>query len=346
MNHIINEDLQYLFLNSKLDWDRFRNKTVLVSGTYGMLPSYMVFMLIYLNENNVPVNIIALGRNREKARECFGHYMDKHYFTFLEMDVCDPLNVDCKIDFIVHAASPASSQYYSVNPVGVLKPNVLGTYNLLELAKKHQCESFLYFSSGEIYGKMESEQIVETDSGYLNPMDIRSCYAESKRLGETMCISYHHQFDIPVKVIRCAHIYGPTMDLKNDSRVFSQFVSNIVSSQNIEMKSDGEAIRSFCYISDANDAFFRILLNGVSGEAYNIANPAGRISIKDLALLLVSLYPEKKLTVTIQKQNENYVENTHKRHPQFNVDKLRSLGWSPQFDIEEGFKRTIKSFII
>ena len=213
----------------------------------------------------------------------------------------------------------------------------------MELAKEKNVSAYLFFSSGEIYGAITKPLILESDSGYLDPMHFRSCYAESKRLGETLCACYRHQYGINTKVVRPSHTYGPTLDLINDSRVFSQFISNIVKKEDIILKSDGSAIRNFCYISDATRAYFKILLDGEG--AYNVSGtPECRISIRNLAELLSKKY---NLNITTQGRvlNNSYVENAHKEHSQLSIDKLLNLGWKCNYDIESGFERTVKSFI-
>lgn len=230
MNKIILEDLEFIYNQKIIDWNKFRNKTVLITGAYGMLASYMVYMLIYLNEIENPFNvrIITVCRNKDKASSRFGKFLKKSYFTNLEMDICDNFKIEEDIDYIIHAASLASSQYYDKNPVGVLLPNIEGTIRTLELGREKKVTGYLYFSSGEIYGKIDKDEIYEYDSGYLDPMDVRSCYGESKRAAENMCKCWHHQYGVPTKVIRPAHTYGPTMDIINDKRVFAEFVSNAI----------------------------------------------------------------------------------------------------------------------
>lgn len=348
MNKVIFEDMQYIYSFQKELWEKLRNKTVLITGAYGMLPSYMVFMLIYLNELDINYNIkiVALVRNEIKLRERFGDYVDKSYFEVLIGDVSENIQYPGDIDYIIHGASPASSQYYDVNPVGVLMPNALGTYYTLELAREKNVSGYLYFSSGEIYGKLEKELIYEDDGGYLNPADVRSCYGEGKRVGETMCKCWQHQYGVATHMVRPCHTYGPTMDIVNDNRVFSEFVSNIVNDQDIIIKSDGLAKRIFCYIADATLGYFIVLLNGVPGEAYNVANEEGRCSIRELAEILCGLYPEKNLHASYQKREQSYLENQNKVHPLYSTEKLKSLGWKPHFSISDGFKRTVESFMI
>lgn len=344
-NKIIDDDMKMMYENAPFDWNDLKNKTVLITGAYGMLTSYMVYMLIYLNETyNTKINIIALGRNPQKLVKRFGKFTQKDYFKFYQSDLSAELVIEGDVDFIIHGASPASSQYYDVNPVGVLNPNVLGTYYTLELARKKNVKGYLFFSSGEVYGNLNKDMISENDVGKLNPAEVRSCYGEAKRVGETMCKCYQHQYGIHTNMVRPCHTYGPTMDIVNDNRVFSSFVSDIVNDRNIVMKSDGSATRIFCYIADAVLGYFTILLKGIPGEPYNVSNEQGRITIRNLAETLCKLYPEKNLQVIIQAPNSNYLENQHKIHSNYNTEKLKCLGWNPRYTIEEGFRRTIESF--
>jgi nucleoside-diphosphate-sugar epimerase len=345
-NKIIYQDLECIAA-ADIDWSRFENKTILVVGSNGFLPAYIVETLIFLVSTNVLKNlkILAVVRNKAKAETRFQHLLDNQHLQFIVQDVCNPIQVDEPVHFIVHAASQASPKYYGVDPVGTLNANVMGTINLCELARKNQIESFLYFSSGEVYGRIDEniKDIAETDYGYLDPMNVRSCYGESKRMGENICISYMHQYGIPIKVVRPAHTYGPGMDL-NDGRVFADFVRDIVQNNDIVMQSDGSASRAFCYLSDATIAFFRILLDGKSGEAYNMANPTQEVSIIELAEKLVSLFPEKHLKVVRKERiGSDYIvsKNTHNS---LAIKKLQSLGWNPSITIEEGFYRTVLSY--
>lgn len=347
MNPIILDDMKNMYDSHPDAWSELKDKTVLITGAYGMLAAYMVYFLIYLNEVEAyNIKIVCISRNEEKLKTRFKEYVERDYFISICQDVCEPIKYSENVDYIIHAASPASSQYYFTNPVGVLMPNILGTYYTLELAKEKKSKGYLYFSSGEVYGKINLPLILENDSGYLDPMDVRSCYGEGKRAGEVMCKCYAHQFKVPAKAVRPSHTYGPTMDLINDNRVFAEFVSNVVSGHDIVIKSDGLASRNFCYIADAVEAYFMVMLNGTDGEAYNVANENGKITIRELAKLLCNMYPEKHLKARYQERNDDYAENKHKVHSMQNTEKLRSLGWMPKYSIENGFKRTIDSFFV
>jgi nucleoside-diphosphate-sugar epimerase len=345
MNKIIESDLR-IICNSNLDWEKFKNSTVLVTGAYGMLASYMVYTLAYLNSTYPLLNIkiIAQCRNIEKAKDKFKN-IPQLFIT--NIDICGNFNFIENVDYIIHAASPASAQYYSTDPISVINPNVIGTKNLLNLAKEKSVKGFLFLSSGDVSGKVDKELITEDDYGYLNPIDLRSCYAESKRIAETMCKCYNHQHELHTISVRPEHTYGPTLDLINDQRVFSEFISNIVNKKDIVIKSDGMSVRTFTYISDATIGFFTALLKGVSGESYNVSNNKCRIKIKDLAEMLVSMYPEKKLKVVYEKRSDTneYIENKDNIRPTLSTQKIEKLGFTCNIDLKEGFKRTINSFI-
>lgn len=345
---IIYEDLEAME-KALTDWHWIDGNTFFISGAYGMIVSYFVFFLIYLNEKyNASIKIIAQGRNEEKMKSRFGKYCERPYFSYCKENICKPIESKNEINYIIHAASLASPQFYQINPVDVLLPNTVGTINLMELAKKqNNFKGFLFFSSCDVYGIMpfEKEVYTESDFGYLDCMNVRSCYGESKRMGETICKSYFVQSGIPSFVVRIAHTYGPTMDIYNDQRVFAEFVKNIINNENIEMKSDGLSERMFCYAKDATVAFFLILQKGIAGEAYNMCNTSQRISIKTLAQMLAQLFPEKGIRVKYEKRSEEsiYMESPVKRTPIMSTEKLETLGWRPVTSAEEGFKRTVIS---
>jgi len=346
VNPIIREDIQSIHQNFKF-WERFKNKCVLITGANGFLPAYLVETLLALDAS-YNTKVIALVRSKDKARVRFAHLLDHALLQIVEHDVCLPYKSDTKIDFIIHAASQASPKYYGVDPVGTLSANVLGTIHQIELAREHQVEGFLYFSSGEVYGEVKAEDIpiLETTFGYLDPARVRSCYGESKRMGENICVSYYAQYGVRARIVRPFHTYGPGMAL-NDGRVFADFVNNIVQHQNIVLHSDGSAIRPFCYLADATLGFLTVLLNGEDGQAYNIGNPDQEHSILNLAHILVGLYPDFGLQVEMKVQNTGnaYLKSPILRNSP-NIGKVQQLGWQPATTVQEGFKRTINSFLV
>jgi UDP-glucuronate decarboxylase len=346
-NKIVLEDLEAI-RQSAIDWGRFDGKTVLITGANGFLPAYMVESLLYVNATaGIGVKVIGLVRNIAKAKKRFAEYADDKNLSFIEQDVSLPVQTSEKVDFIIHAASQASPKYYGTDPVGTLSANVLGTLNMLNLAKEKVSESVLYFSSGEVYGQIDDAHnpVKEDYYGYLDPMQVRSCYAESKRMGENSCVSYYKQYGVSAKVVRPFHTYGPGM-LLDDGRVYADFVADMVNGRNIEMKSDGSARRAFCYLKDATIGFFTVLLNGTPGEAYNVGNPDEEHSILELAETVVKLSDAGLKVIKVETAAGNqYLKSPLLRNTP-NVDKLLTLGWHPQTNIATGFKRTIDSYLV
>ncbi len=347
-NGIIEEDIKTI-MNAELPWHEFSDKIILITGANGFLPAYMVETLLALKKfiGFGPSKIICLVRNIHAAQKRFAQYKNRHDLEWIVQDVCDPLKIESKIDYIIHAASQASPKYFGKDPIGTLSANVFGTANVLNLAAKNNVKGFLFLSSSEVYGLVAPTQIPLTENsyGHIDPLNVRACYAESKRMGETMCIAWMHQYAVPIKIARIFHTYGPGMKL-DDGRVFADFVSDVVQGSNIVLNSDGQASRAFCYLSDATIAFFTLILKGEIGQAYNVGNDKAEIRIRDLASLLVSLYPERKLKVSKRDESAmpGYLKSPFNRHVP-DINKIKQLGWHPQIDLREGFRRTIGSFL-
>lgn len=329
-----------------MSWELLRNKTVLIAGASGFLPAYMVEVLLYLNETRqYDIKIFGLARNLKKAQEKFLQHKGNKNLILIAQDVCDKISINEDIDYIIHAASQATPKVFFNDPVGTIAPNVMGTSNLLNLSKEKKVECFLFFSTTGVYGFADEKSypLREDCFGSLNPMDLSSCYIESKRMGENMCVAWMHQYGVPVKIIRPGITYGPGVKL-DDGRSFADFISNIINRRDIEIFSDGKALRSFCYLADATLGFFTVMLKGKVGEAYNIAADR-EISIVDLAKLLAEkAFPERKLNVIMKKDNsKNYLRMNFIRTA-MDITKAKELGWKINFSLEEGFKRTVRSF--
>ena len=343
---ILEEDMRFI-TKANLPWDSFRNKTILISGASGFLPAYMVETLLYLNDKReLGCKLIGIVRNKERAISRFKRYQDRSDLQLIVQDVSQQFTIDEKIDFIVHAASQASPKYYGVDPVGTLSANILGTYWLLEIAKKNQIEAFLYFSSGEVYGEVNTNQIPtpEHSYGYIDPTNVRSCYAESKRMAENMMVSYAHQYGLTVKIVRPFHIYGPGLRL-DDGRVYSDFIADILHDRDIVILGNGLAVRAFCYLSDATVGFFTVMLKGENSGAYNVGNPDCTLSINALATQLKELYTDRNIKINNKNRvNEpGYIQSNISIN-QPDISKIMELGWKPYTSIQVGFKRTVESF--
>ena len=324
---------------ARLPWRELEGKTVLVTGATGMLASYVTWLLLYLHEHaGINVSVVALCRDRQRAMDYFGQFMDKPYFHLLIQDVCEPIVSDGPMDYIFHLAGNASPHFINTDPVGIMKCNLLGTNSVLELARQKQVSKVLFASTREVYGKNEDAELLnESAFGSLDPLDDRSCYPESKRAAESLLKSYSLQYGVPFNTVRIAHSYGPTMRLENDGRVMADLLSDVVAGRDIVLKSSGEAVRAFLYITDAVVGMFTVLFGGENAKAYNLANETEPLSIRDLAQMLASLRKDVPIhVVTVSGDQKGYCRY---RRTALNTSAIESLGWKPQISLEEGIRR-------
>ena len=342
-NFTVTQDLKEI-VSENLPWEKFFNSTVVVTGASGILPSYMVETLLYLNEIfDANIKVVGVFRNFEKALKRFSAYEGRRDLILIKHDVCRPFDFEGDVHYVIHAAGQASPKFYGKDPVGTLEGHARGTANFLKFAAEKNVECFLYFSSCAVYGNPFEKIIDEKFLSVVNPLNLRECYPLGKLAGENFCVAYNHQYGVPFKILRIAHTYGSMMPL-NDGRVFADFVANILRNENISLNSDGRAERPLLYISDAVRAYFKILLEGKNAEAYNVASEE-YVSILDLARLLVNLFPEKNLKVTFNKAiADGYIPAEKKYDARISVDKLKSLGWKQKYFVREGFARTVESF--
>ncbi len=340
-NHIVQEDLKKI-TNQNINFQNLYNKNILITGANGMLASYYMYVLMYLNDKkNANIKIYALVRNAEKLEQLTEFSKRKDIIPVVQ-DVCNKIEVPEKLDYIIHMASSANPKTITKDPVGIINANVIGTQNVLELAKKNNAE-VIFTSTREVYGKLDdnTSKVSETDMGALECLDLRSCYPESKRMAENLIVSYAYEYGVKYKITRIAHVYGPGMIIDNDGRIMSDLISNVVKKENIVLKSTGEAKRAFCYLSDAITALLTITVDTKENEVYNIANETEEISIRELAFMLKGMYQNLDVIFDIQENKNQYVKFA--RTP-LDVSKLEKLGWKPETSLIDGIKNTVEYF--
>lgn len=345
LNKIILEDLERI-ASEQVQWEKLRGATVLITGAAGMIASYLTYLLLYLNETkNMKIQVLALVRNKEKAEKHFAGLLNREDLKLVVQDVCEPLDYEDKIDFIIHAASQVSPAQFIQDPAGTISANTTGTLTMLNLAKQKKAKGFLYLSTREIYGKApdSKEYVSETDYGAIDPTLLRSCYPESKRISETLCAAYKYQFNLNCKIARIAHSYGPGITI-GDGRVLGDFLKNVINGENIVMNSEGNAVLGLTYISDLIRGLFLVLLN-FDEMVYNISNQDATVTVRELALKLASMYPDKKIGVSFinasASQQSGYLSH---RVGLLDSTKANESGWIPEVGIDEGMRRTVTYF--
>ena len=343
-NAIVQTDLQEI-TGSPLQWFEFQHRTILVTGANGMLATYLLYTFLYLVEKKgMDIRVIALTRSLDKTRELYKEFLDKPYFKVLHQDICDPIHCEWHIDYIYHFAGNASPFHIKTDPVGIMQSNLSGTFNVMEFARETKPMRVVFASTREVYGETSYELLSEDDSfGKINPLDNRSCYPESKRAAETILKSYFNQYGIKSVIARIAHSYGPGMKIDNDGRVMSDFIYNAVHHQDIKLLSDGSAIRSFCYVSDAIWGLIQLTLHGQPCEAYNLANESEPVPIREVAQLIANLFPERGIKVAYQQSGDRSGYCAYMRVA-LDMRKMEHLGFTPSVSLRKGLERTIKSF--
>ena len=333
------EDILHIF-KADLPWEKLSGANILVTGATGLIGGCLVESLM-MNPNR-DYHVYASGRNEERARKRFAEFAEVKAFHFIQHDVMLPLQSDVDFDYIIHAASNASPNFFAQKPVEVIKSNIDGVANLMEYGLTHGMKRFLYVSSGEVYGEGDGRIFTEDYSGYVNPTSPRSCYPSSKRAAETLCVSYAAEYSADVVIARPCHTYGPHFT-EQDNRVYAQFIRNVLRGKDIVMKSTGEQFRSWCYVVDCASALLYILLKGESGKAYNIADEKSNISIRELAETIAEI-GEKKVVIDVPDADEKRGYNPVMKSV-YSTERLEAMGWSARFDIREGLKHTISEMM-
>lgn len=341
---IVREDVDNIinFCNSDFLIKKLKNKSILITGAGGMIGSYLVYTMIRLNElYNTNIKIICLLRNKKKLDKCI---LNNSNVVILEQDICLPIIYEGDVNYVVHAASPASPKIMRDKPVETNFANTIGTANTLIFSKNKNVDGYLFISSREIYGEPNPGQEIFSEDGILgqvNPLIPRNGYAEGKKAAENMCVSFKEEYGINTKIARLAHTYGPGMSIY-DGRVQADFLNDVYHNRNIIMKSDGSSIRTYTYISDAINALLLILLKS-SEIVYNVSDEKSMISIRELAQTILDICPEKKLQLIMDIPDDIDKGASSFKTGILSSKKIREeLKWFPMYSVKDGFRRTLE----
>jgi len=341
-DNIVQQDLESIVEGIGSDIYQLSGRTLLLTGGSGFLGSHFVALTQYLNQTRfkkpcsvISIDNFALGR---KTKNLITEITDPN-IEFVDHNACLPYKTDKQVDYIIHALGFASPQFYKQHPIETIDGTIFGIKNALELTREKKPRSLLFFSSSEIYGDADHNFVPtkETYKGNVSSIGPRSCYDESKRLGEALCMAYHSQHQVPVKIVRPFNVYGPGMDVK-DGRVIPRFVSQVIKDEPLTVYDKGSQTRTFCYITDAITGFYKVLLSNENGEVFNVGNDNDEVNMKVLADSIVESLGRGK--VSIVPYPTNYPQDEPSRRcPDLTKIKTR-LGYEPRVDVKEGVKRT------
>ena len=314
--------------------ETLHGKTILITGATGMVGTHLIDALMLLGD----VKVYAVGRDKNRAMDRLGSYYDSPLFTFVEQDVCNKFHSDIKPDIIIPLASNTHPLAYSQYPVETMLINIKGAEHALNLAVETGA-TVLYPSTVEVYGNAIGEDTFSEDyTGKLNLSTSRSCYTESKRSAEAMCQSVIAEKGAKVKIVRLSRLFGPTM-LMTDSKASSQFIKKALAHEDIILKSEGNQLFSYTYITDAVRAMLHVLIYGEVGTAYNISCESCDVRLKEFAGLCAQ-YNGKDVIFELPSETERKGFSVAQKAVLDN-SRLRSIGWTPLYNMKEALWRTL-----
>ena len=336
------EDLQ-LISSFPIPWEMLKGLSLLLSGATGMIGSLLVDTIHFKNETEgLNCTVIALGRNEAKAKRRFAHCWDSPFFQFVECDInkAETMPAKPKANYILHMASNTHPVAYATDPIGTITANIIGTQNMLNLADRCKAKRFLFTSSNEIYGENrgDTELFDESYCGYIDCNTLRAGYPESKRCGEALCQAYKKQKEMDVVIARLTRSFGPTLQL-SDTKALTQFLKNGLNKEDIVLKSAGTQYYSYTYAVDAVTGLLTVLLKGENGEAYNVADTACDIQLKDLAALIANA-SGTKVIYDLPNATEalGFSKATKAR---LDGSRLKRLGWNISVGLVAGIEKTM-----
>lgn len=350
---VVGEDVERLLGDAADVLPAFEGRTLLVTGGSGFLMSYIIdTVLTHNGRAKRPCRVLAVDNFASGLPERLAHLKGHPHFRLLRQDIAEPLQLDEPVDWIVHGASIASPPVYRRFPLETIRANVDGTRNLLDLATRERVRGMIVMSTSEIYGDPSADAIPTPESyrGLVSSTGPRACYDESKRLAETLSVTYHQLHGTPVKLIRPFNVYGPGLRI-DDGRVLPDFMRCVLEGRPIELLSDGSPTRSFCYISDATALMLRVLTADFAGEPINVGNDEVEISMLDLARTVARIGADvtgRPAIPVVHRQSEEaayLVDNPQRRCPDLRLARSRFPQWAPQVSLEDGVRRMLRHYI-
>lgn len=331
-----------------LPWEKLEGRRVLITGATGLIGFACARLLLERNRlgAGAPISVACLVRDEERARGVFAEYGEDDGLALIVGSVEDLPWPEGAVDYIIHAACPTASRFFAEHPVETADAIVLGTRRVLEVARAKGSSGVVYASSMEAYGDGNERPgldslLDESRVGYVDPMRVRSCYPEGKRMAEQYCCAYAAEYGVPAMVVRLAQTFGPGIP-KTDARLFAMCARNALAGEDIVLKTTGASTRMYLYTADAVAALLTVMLSGEPGHAYNAANPDTYSSVREMAEMVAGLAPAGSVEVRCEIDPDAPYPPEH--HLPLDVSRLRALGWAPTCDLP-GMYRNLMAYL-
>lgn len=326
------------------------DSTVVITGATGLIGSMAVKSILCHNRlRGTAIRVVALTRNAARTRATLGHLMSRPHLSVYSADLADSRTdltriIEGPVDYIIHGASPTSSAFFLNFPAETIQAALRGTEAALLLASERRARRMVYLSSMEVFGVTSSglEPVSEEDLGYIDVLDPRSSYPESKRMAECMCASYGKEFGVPVVIARLSRTFGPGVSLVDD-RIFAQFARAVIHGKDLVLHTDGASLGNYCYIRDSVAGLFTLLSRGEDGHAYTVVNEESTMTIKEMAELVAGEVAGGQIGVSFDAQDPRDFGYAPPTTMRLTSAKLRRLGWKPEVGLRESYERMISS---
>lgn len=339
MKRVQIEDCQRIGELDFIDWEQFNEKTILITGSTGLIGSNLVNAFAYNSQKKgLRIKLILPVRNVPAAREFFS-WTDAEIISY---SLGTELRIESSVDYIVHLASPTGSKFFTEKPTDTMLTNIEGYRVLLDWAAKHPVRKFVGLSTMEVYGfPVKGHKVVESELGSFETMSVRNSYPVAKIACEALCNSYYAQYGVPSLILRATQTFGPGVKY-DDGRVFAQFMRCAVEKKNIVLNSQGLTERSYLYTADAVSAILVSLLKAAPGQAYTVANPNTYCSIKDMAQMVADEIADEKIRVVFDiAEDIEKLGYAQTLYMDLSVEKIEELGWKPMVGLQDMFIRMI-----
>lgn len=326
MNNLNIQDIQKVAQLS-YDWEKLKNKTILMSGGTGFVGGFLTDVIRYRNKfYDNRIKLVSISRHGGISDDTVTH---------IKQDITQPVKYEGRVDYVLHLASNTHPKQYGDDPVGTITTNIMGCFNLLEMARNKDAERFILASSVEIYGQCSDTKMKESDCGILDCNTARSGYNEAKRLCESLCHSYKQQYGVDCVIIRFSRIFGA--DKKKDTKAIAQFIDRALENKNVVLNSYGKQRYSFCYIADAVSALLKVLIDGKCDEVYNVSDDDEGKTLGEYAELIAG-FSNCHVTYEIS-ENQNASKATYAL---LDTTKIKCLGWKPMYKVSDALFETFK----